>query len=129
VDGISRGGRYARFIGWTVAIVSVLVAVGFVPTRRLAGDTAIVAMLAGCGISFVAAALASWLLVAVSAGTPTARMQRAALAMALRLAVVVLLGLAAALTGGIARRPLLLWLAITYMVLLPLEVMLAIANE
>jgi hypothetical protein len=60
------------------------------------------------------------------AATPTARMQRAFLAMAVRLAVVIVLGLAAALSGEVARSPLLLWLAITYLALLPLEVKLAI---
>jgi hypothetical protein len=46
--------------------------------------------------------------------------------MVVRLAVVIVLGLAAALSGEIARSPLLLWLAITYLALLPLEVKLAI---
>ena len=55
-------------------------------------------------------------------------MQRAFLAMAVRLAVVVMLGLAAALSGMLARMPLLFWLAATYVVLLPLEVKLAIAE-
>jgi hypothetical protein len=96
------------------------------PTRRLAGDAAIAAMVAGCLISLVAAALAAWLIVSVSSETPTTKMQRAFLAMAVRLAVVVLLGLAAALSGEFARMPLLFWLATTYVVLLPLEVRLAI---
>ena len=85
-------------------------------------------MAAGCGISFVSAALAGWLLTAAGAATPEARMQRAFLAMAVRLAVVVMLGLAAALSGMLARMPLLFWLAATYVVLLPLEVKLAIAE-
>jgi hypothetical protein len=55
-------------------------------------------------------------------------MQRAFLAMAARLAVVVVLGLAAALSGEVARIPLLFWLATSYVVLLPLEVKLAIAE-
>jgi len=41
---------------------------------------------------------------------------------------VVMLGLAAALSGMLARMPLLFWLAATYVVLLPLEVKLAIAE-
>jgi hypothetical protein len=86
-------------------------------------------MLAGCGISLVAAALAGWLLTAVGADTPQARMQRAFLAMAVRLAVVIVLGLAAALSGEFARTPLLFWMAAAYVVLLPLEVRLAIAPE
>ena len=119
-------GRYLRFLGLAVAIVAVLMAVGVVPTRRLAGDEAVLAMAIGCAISFVSAGLAGWLLTVVNAGTPEARMQRAFLAMVVRLAVVVVLGVAAALSGAVERMPLLFWLAATYVALLPLEVELAI---
>jgi hypothetical protein len=57
------------------------------------------AMLAGCAISLLSAALAGWLLILVPAETPEARMQRGFLAMVVRLAVVVVLGMAAALGG------------------------------
>jgi hypothetical protein len=123
---VARTGRYARFLVSAVAVVVIAVAIGVLPTRRLGGEAAIPAMAAGCLISFVSAALAGWLLVMFDAATPTARMQRAFLAMAVRLAVVIVLGLAAALSGEVARSPLLLWLAITYLALLPLEVKLAI---
>jgi hypothetical protein len=112
-----------------LVIVSALFAVGFQPTRRLAGDAAVPAMAAGCSISLAAAALAAWLLVAAGAPTPEVRMQRAFLAMVVRLAVVVVLGGAGALSGEFARTPLLFWLATTYVALLPLEVSLAIATE
>jgi hypothetical protein len=46
--------------------------------------------------------------------------------MVVRLAVVVALGLAAALSGVVARQPLLFWIGTTYVALLPLEVKLAI---
>src|SRR5262249_44788695 len=103
-----------------------LCAIGLVPTRRLAGADGVPAMIAGCGISFVSAALAGWLLVAVAAETPEARMQRGFLAMVVRLAVVVVLGAAAALSGELARQPLLFWIGTAYVALLPLEVRLAI---
>jgi hypothetical protein len=124
-----RGAQYARFLGLALLIVVILMAVGLLPTRRLAGDGSMGAMAAGCTISFVSAALAGWLLIVVPAETPSARMQRAFLAMMVRLAVVVGLGLAAALSGEFARMPLLFWLATTYVVLLPLEVKLAIAPD
>ena len=68
-------------------------------------------MLAGCAISLLSAALAGWLLIVVSAETPEARMQRGFLAMVVRLVVVVVLGIAAALSGEFARPPLLFWMA------------------
>ena len=126
MTAMSRSGRYARFLSLAVAIVLGLCALGWLPTRRLAGPGAVVAMFAGCAISLVSAALAGWLLIVVGGDTPEARMQRGFLAMVVRLAVVVALGMAAALSGEIARQPLLFWIGTAYVALLPLEVKLAI---
>jgi hypothetical protein len=121
-----RGSRYARFLGLAVAVVAGLCAVGWLPTRRLAGAEAVAAMVAGCAIGLLSAALAGWLLTAVAADTPEARMQRSFLAMVVRLAVVVALGAAAVFSGEFARAPLLFWMGAAYVALLPLEVRLAI---
>ena len=126
---MTGGRRYARFLGLALVLVAALCAVGYLPTRRVAGEDAVPSMFAGCGISFVAAALAGWLLTTVDAATPEARMQRGFLAMVVRLAVVIVLGIAAALSGQFVRAPLLFWMATAYVVLLPLEVKLAIAPD
>jgi hypothetical protein len=118
--------QYVRFLALAVAVVFVLCAVGFLPTRRLAGTAGVPAMFAGCAIGLMSAALAGLLLVAVAGDTPDARMKRSFLAMVARLAVAVALGAAAALSGVLATQPLLLWIAVAYMALLPLEVRLAI---
>jgi len=118
--------RYVRFLSLSVAIVLALCVVGWLPTRRLAGPGGVAAMAAGCAISLVSAALAGLLLTLVGGETPEARMQRGGLAMAVRLAVVIVLGLAAALSGEVARQPLLFWIGTAYVALLPLEVKLAI---
>ena len=117
-----------RFLGFAVGLIVALCAVGYFPTRRLTGDDGVIAMVAECGISLIAAALAGWLLTAVAAETPQARMQRSFLAMSVRLVVVAVLGVAAALSGAFAKTPLLFWMAAAYVALLPLEVKLAIAE-
>ena len=122
----SRSSRYARFLGLAVAIVVGLCVVGWLPTRRLAGAAGVPAMAVGCAISLVSAALAGGLLIVVRGETPEARMQRGFLAMVVRLAVVVVLGAAAALSGELSRQPLLFWIGTAYVALLPLEVKLAI---
>ncbi len=119
--------RYARFLLVALGIVVALCAIGLLPTRRLAGSAAVPAMVAVCAISLVAAGLAGLLLTAVAADTPEARMRRSFLAMIVRLVVVVVLGIAAALSGEFARSPLLFWMAAAYVALLPLEVRLAIS--
>jgi hypothetical protein len=118
--------RYARFLSLAVAIVVGLCAAGWLPTRRLAGPQALPAMVAGCTISLLSAALDGWLLLVIPADTPQVRMQRGFLAMIVRLVVVLVLGIAAALSGEFARPPLLFWMATSYVALLPLEVRLAI---
>lgn len=122
----SRSRRYARFLGLAVAVAAGLCALGYVPTLRLAGPDGIRAMMAGCAIGFVSAVFAGGLLVAVAVETPEARMQRGFLAMIVRLAVVVALGVAAVFSGAFSRQPLLFWIGTSYVVLLPLEVRLAI---
>ncbi len=121
-----RYARYVRFLGLAAVIVLGLCAVGWLPTRRLAGAEAVAAMMAGCTISLLSAALAGWLLIVVGAETPEARMRRGALAMTVRLAVVVVAGAATVFGGEFARQPLLFWIATAYIALLPLEVRLAI---
>jgi hypothetical protein len=106
-----------------------LVGVGYLPTRRLAGDAGGPAMLAGAAIGLLSAALAGWTIVVLNARTPEERMRAASAAMAVRLVVVAGLGIAAALSGLFARTPLLFWLAASYVALLPLEVKLAIDTE
>jgi len=83
-------------------------------------------MLAGCAIGLVSAALAGLLLIVVPAPTPDAKMRRSFLAMVVRLAVVVVFGTAAVLSGEFRTQPLLFWIATAYVALLPLEVRLAI---
>jgi hypothetical protein len=129
VSQASRGRRYIKFLGMAVAILAVLLALGVQPTRRLAGDSALLAMVVGALISLVGASLAGWLIVATDASTPTARMQKASLAMTVRLVTAVVLGAAAVLGGSLERTPLLFWLATSYVALLPIEVKLAIEFE
>jgi hypothetical protein len=126
VTGASRGRRYLEFLGLAVLVVAALLGIGFFPTRRLGGDEALPAMLAGCLIGLTSAGVAAWLLVAANNTAPTARIENAVRAMVIRLVVVAVLGVAAALSGGVARIPLLFWLATSYVALLPLEVRLAI---
>jgi len=122
----SASSRYATFVGLSVAVALAMVALGYVPTRRLAGDIGIRSMLAGCGIGLVSAACAGVLLVMVAGDTPEARMKRSFMAMVARLAVAVAFAAAAVMSGLFSTQPLLLWIGIAYMALLPLEVRLAI---
>jgi hypothetical protein len=111
---------YLRFLAWTAGVAIIALALGFLPTRRLAGDGGPPAMLAGCAIGV----LASWL-GAVPVALAGAGGKKGAppilAAMALRFVVVLALALPAALSGRLARGPLLVWVAISYIVLLAVD--------
>jgi hypothetical protein len=126
VKPASKGGRYAWFLGFSAGIAAALCAVGYAPTRHLAGDAGVAGMLGGCAAGLISAALAGGLLVAVEAPTPEARMQRGFMAMTVRVAAVAALGAAAVFRGEFSRQPLLFWIGASYVALLPLEVRLAI---
>jgi Ca2+/H+ antiporter len=108
------------------AVTAALCVLGFLPTRRFAGDAGVPGMLVGCAIGFLSAAFAGFLIVSVPGDSPEAKMKRSFMAMAARLAAVIVLGAAAVLSGMFPTAPVLLWMAIAYMALLPLEVKLAL---
>ncbi len=113
-------GGYLRFLAWVVAVTAALALVGWVPTRRLGGEEAIPAMLAGCAVGILASALGG-VPIALVRGGQTARTQALLLSMAIRLGAVVILAVAAVLSGWFLRAPLLLWVAISYVVQLVVD--------
>ena len=130
----AAGGEYLRFLVWAVGLAVVLAGIGYVPTRSLAGERGVAAMLAGCAVGLFASLLGGvpvYLARAGAAGNPGGaagtgssggRVETAALGgMAVRFAVALGLGLAAVLTGWFARGPLLVWAAVSYVVLLVID--------
>jgi hypothetical protein len=113
-------GGYLRFLAWVVAVTAALALVGWVPTRRLGGEDAVPAMLAGCAVGILASALGG-VPIALVRGGPAERMQALLLSMAIRLGAVVILAVAAVLSGWFLRAPLLLWVAISYVVQLVVD--------
>jgi uncharacterized membrane protein len=131
-DARSPAAEYLRFLAWVAGMVVLIIAVGALPTRRLGGDGAIPAMIAGCVIGALASA-AGGIPVALArkskATDPAGRLNAMLLSMGLRLAVVIALGAAAVLSGGLERRPLLLWIAISYVALLAVDVWYALRSQ
>lgn len=123
-------GSYLRFLMWAVGVTAVTVLVGWLPTRRLGGEEAIPAMLAGCAVSLLASALGGVpIALARRAAAAPARMQALLMSMALRFGAVVVLALAAVLSGLFHTAPLLLWVAIGYAVQLAVETRYALAKD
>jgi hypothetical protein len=120
----SPAAEYLRFLGWAVAVSALIAILGYVPTRRLAGEGAAPSMLAGCLLGLLASAAGG---IAVlrsrrrSAPTPAQRLQAMVAAMGLRAATLAVFGTATALSGWFEKGPLLLWIAISYLALLAVD--------
>jgi hypothetical protein len=124
---MQRWVRFARFVGLAAALSAGLCLIGWPLTKRWSGDPGIPAMMLGCAVSLAAAAAAGLLVALMPGGSPMDRMKRAMLAMLVRLGVVVVLGTLAVIDGAFATSPLLVWMAVAYAALLPLEVRFALA--
>lgn len=125
-DARTPAAEYLRFLAWALAAVVLAAALGFVPTRRLGGEEALAGMIAGCVIGWAASALGG-IPVALSRGrrgtvvTPAARLQAMLASMGLRFGVVLALGAVAVFSGWFGMKPLLLWIAISYLALLAVD--------
>ncbi|MEA2560951.1 MAG: hypothetical protein QOH06_2455 [Acidobacteriota bacterium] len=121
-DARPPAAEYLRFLAWVAGAAVLIALVGALPTRRLGGEEAIPAMIAGCVIGALASA-AGGIPVALGrkATDPGGRLKATMLAMSLRVAVVAALGTAAALSGEFERVPLLLWIALGYVTLLAVD--------
>ncbi len=123
--------RASAFRAYLLLLAVLLVAVllvGYSPTRRLAGEGGVVAMLAGCGASLLGSLFASSWLRARAASVSLANVVTLVLgALASRLAVTVVVGAGLLLSNMFAPWPLLLWLAASHAALLVADTRYALA--
>ena len=124
-DLTRRGGEVGAYLGFlalTSAIVVGLMAVGQFPTRQLAGDGALAAMVAGCLISFVAALVGTVPVMLARGQAAPDTVPPVMLSMALRLGTVILLGVAAMWSGWFESAPLVIWLLLSHAALLVADI-------
>lgn len=112
---------YMRFLAWAAGVAVAVGAIGWWPTRRLAGDDGIPALIAGCLIGFLSSALGGLPIALIRDRAPASRLVASMGAMGVRLLAVVVLGAATVLSGWFARVPLLLWIAASYAALLGVD--------
>lgn len=122
--------RFPRFAGLAVGLTAGVALVGWIPTVRQAGSEALAALLAGCAVSLLAGLAGGWVLLRserskVEGGEVERDASQAVVtalrAMGLRLLVLVGLGAAVGFLSAVPSTPFLVWLAISYLILLPLE--------
>ena len=123
---MSRWRRYLLFLAALAGLTLVLMAAGYLPTRSVAGAAALPAMVLACSVSFVGSA-AGGLPIATARVGGMEGLTRFTASMVLRLLVVALLAAAVLLVLAPVRKPFLLWLATSYLVLLAADAGFALA--
>lgn len=118
--------RALKLVALAALVVAATVAVGYMPTKRLGGAGAVTAMLAGCVISLIASVTGFIPIVVASRGPSEKMPQAVLLSTLLRFLAVVILALSAALSGWFERAPLLVWVAISYVLLLAADTVYAV---
>ncbi len=106
--------QYLGYLKALAGILVVLLALGYLPTTRLAGEEGIVAMVAGCGVSLASSVAGTVPFLLSRNWTPVESMPVLMGSIALRLVVAIALAAVAALTFELAIKPLLLWVAISH---------------
>jgi len=117
---------YVRFVALAVVLCAGAMLIGYWPTVRLGGHEAVYGMFAGCGISLAASLLGAIPILAARRGLSTTILQAVLLSTLVRFIVVMMLALSAALSGWFERAPLLVWVALSYLVLLVADTLFAV---
>lgn len=108
-------GEYLRFLARVVAVTIAVALLGYVPTRRLGGEGALLGLLAGCGIGILASAVGALPIAWARTARPAARYQALLASIGLRTGLLVALMVAAGLSGWFEPVSLLLWAGINYL--------------
>lgn len=128
-DSARQAAVYPRFLALATAVTVAIGAVGYVPTRRLAGEDGLPALIAGCLIGLLSSALGGLPIALSRDRSPAGRVTAMMASTAVRLLSVVILGVAAVLSGRFAMIPLLCWSAISYGALLGVDAWYALRSQ
>ena len=123
------GNTFVRLVATSLGVATLLALLGYFPTVRLAGRTAVSAMLAGIGISLSAGIIGA---IPMSRSIVVREPNKALIGVlastTVRFLVVLALTASVALAGWFDRRPLLLWVGISYLVMLVVDTLYALSR-
>ena len=127
-DWRRAAGGYLRFLAGLVLICGGLVSVGYIPTARVAGEGAAAAMFAACALSLIGSGAGGLAVAAAAAKAIEPGPGPTLAAMAIRLGVVAGGATLATLAGAFEARAFLVWVAVSYLALLPADVRYALTT-
>lgn len=115
---MSPGAALVRLMGLVLVTGLVLAAAGYFPTRNLAGTAGVAAMLTGICVAVVSAAAGMTPPILAMHASAIERQKSLMMGMGLRFLVTLLLTVATVFSGFLPQTPLVVWIAIAYLVLL-----------
>ncbi len=121
-ETVDKTMSYSRFLAEAAGIVGGLLVLGYVPTVKAAGEAAVPAMLAGCGLSLMASLAGSVPIWRARKKSPQETLPATMGSIVLRFAAAIALAVAAVMSRWFATKPLLIWMAISYVGLLVADV-------
>ena len=120
---------YLRFLAGALGAILAVALAGALPTRALAGNRGLAAMVAACTVTLAASALAAVPLARLlTRDDPRQRPIAVLVAMGVRFGVVLAAVVPVLLLKWFARDPFLLWIALSYLAVLAVETRLTVAS-
>ncbi len=123
---------WIRFLRWLLLCSALLFIVGYLPTVHLGGRDAVASMLVGCAISVITSILGAIPLACRAVTSDRARALVPLTGVGLRFAAALVLGLLTVFLTSLAPVPLLMWVALSHLAFLTIDVRFAfqaIANS
>lgn len=117
-----RGAIFATLAVRALLGAAVIAGLGYFPTRQLVGEEGIPAMLAGIAVALVGAWIGTAPMVYALAFPPQQQITGLMGGLGLRFGATIALGAVVWLSAGLAQKPLLLWIGMTQMVLIAIDV-------
>ncbi len=116
--GGSFWASYATFVATALLTATVVAALGYVPTVRLAGSDAAWPLVVGCGISWLASCAGAVPLALAATGKPSQAASSILVSTGVRFLTVILVVAPVVLSGWLERTVLVLWVGISYLLML-----------
>ncbi len=121
-------GLFVKFVGLSLGCAAVTIAIGYIPTKNIAGVDGVYAMLAGVAISWISSCVGAipvaYRLSSDQAGNAANAILTATM---VRFMVVLMLVAAMVFSGIVDRNVLVLWVGISYLLMLAIDTLFAIA--
>ena len=120
------GGYYAAFVGIGLATALAVTALGYFPTVRLRGGGGAAALAAGCGVSWIASCIGALPTAAALSSRPKQAATAVLASTLVRFVTVIVLVVPLVLSGWFDRTVLVLFVAVSYLMILLVDTLLAV---